>query len=175
MDPTGSARAARGVPSRLADRGAAFRVPSPRAARFVTVLSLLVLFGTGGMLYPQFLTTKRQLRERALQVDLDFLNSALKRYTADHNGALPGLEDGLISQDMLRRQLTLPSAEDGEITPNGPCGPYLKAGIPPNPWNDSSEIKVVTSPALPPPDGTTGWVMHVPSGRIVSNARTPER
>jgi type II secretory pathway pseudopilin PulG len=180
MDRTGSARRARRDSNDVS--GAVSRVPSPRAARFVTIVSLLVLLGTGGMLVPQFNQTRRQLRERALQVDLDCLNQAVKRYATDHGGTLPGLEDGMISPDMLRRQLTLPSTTDGEITPNGPFGPYLKAGIPPNPWNDSSEMKVVTAPNLPPPDGTTGWVLHVPggvmrlpNGRIASNARTPER
>jgi hypothetical protein len=141
----------------------------------VTLLSLAVLLTTGGLLVPQFRATRKQLRDHALAVDLDCLNQAVHRYVEEHGGALPGLEDGLINHDVLRRQLTLPSTSDGAITPSGPCGPYLKTGIPPNPWNDSSDIKVVTSPGLPSPDGTTGWVLHVPSNRIVSNARELER
>jgi type II secretory pathway pseudopilin PulG len=142
--------------------------------RIVTWLSVLVLLGTGGLLVPQYRATERRLRERALAVDLEFLNQAVRKYADQHGGSLPGLQDGIVDPDLLRRQLTLPSTSDGAITPNGPCGPYLKAGIPPNPWNDSSEIKVVTATALPPPDGTTGWVLHVPSRRILPNARIPE-
>jgi len=141
----------------------------------VSWLSLLVLLGTGALLVPQYHSTQDRLRERALAIDLQCLNEAVRRYVADHGGNLPGLEDGLIDHDVLRRQLTLPSTSDGAITPTGNCGPYLRAGVPPNPWNGSNDIKVVTAPQLPPPDGTTGWVMHVPSGRIVSNARTAER
>jgi type II secretory pathway pseudopilin PulG len=146
-------------------------VPSPRAARFVTVLSLLVLAAMGGLLVPQFRATQQTLREKALAADLTFLNRALKQFAEDHGGALPGMQDGLLDQDLLRRQLTLPSTADGAIAPNGPFGPYLKAGVPPNPMNDSDELKVVTAEVMPAPDGTTGWVLHVPTARILSNAR----
>ena len=47
----------------------------------------------------------------------------------------------------------------------------LKAGIPPNPWNGSSDVKIVSTAALPAIDGSTGWVFHVPTGQFVSNAR----
>jgi len=150
-------------------------VPSPRAAKFVTVLSLLVLAAMGGLLVPQFRTTQRTLRENALSADLSYLNQVLRRFVDEHGGALPGMQDGLLDQDLLRRQLTLPTTSDGSIAPNGSFGPYLKAGVPSNPMNGSNELKVVTSEVLPAPDGTTGWVLHVPTARIYSNARAFER
>jgi type II secretory pathway pseudopilin PulG len=150
-------------------------VPFPRPARVVTILSLLVVIAMGGLLLPRYRATERLLRERALAADLDHLNDALQRYTKEHGGTMPGMQDGFVDHDLMLRQLTLPSTTDGAIAPNGPCGPYLAAGVPPNPWNDSAEIKVVTATTLPPPDGTTGWILHVPSGRILSNAREEER
>jgi type II secretory pathway pseudopilin PulG len=150
-------------------------VASPRLTRVLTLLSLLVLAAMGGLLVPQLRSTERRLRDRALEADLRVLNQALKGYCDDHASNLPGLEDGALDQDLMRRQLTLPSTPDGTIAPNGPCGPYLKAGIPPNPWNGLSELKVVTTASVPPPDGTTGWIVHVPSQRILSNARETER
>ena len=148
------------------------RVSSWRPAKIVTILSILVLLGTGGLLVPQYHATERRLREVALEADLDYLNHAIKRYATDHHGSLPGMEDGMVDHDLMRRQLTLPSTSDGSIAPNGPCGPYLKAGVPPNPWNGSNEIKVVTTTTPPPPDGTTGWVLHVPSKKMLSNAHS---
>ncbi len=148
---------------------------SRSAARVLTLLSLLVLVALGGLLVPEIRTTERRLRERALEADVKALNQALRRYGDEHQGALPGFDDGVLDQDLLRRQLTLPSAPDGTIAPNGPCGPYLRTGVPPNPWNGSSELKVVTTVTVPPPDGTTGWIVHVPTRRVLSNSLASER
>ena len=138
-------------------------------------MSLLVLAAMGGLLVPQFRATQGALRENALAADLNYLNQALRRYVDEHGGALPGMQDGLLDQDLLRRQLTLPTTNDGSVAPNGSFGPYLKAGVPSNPMNGSNELKVVTTEVMPAPDGTTGWVLHVPTARITSNARTFER
>lgn len=143
-----------------------------KSAKVLLVVAAFVVLGLSGVVVPGFYRAKSELKRSAFTTDLRFLNSASKHYRDEHNGAIPGIDDdGSIDEQRLVRQLTLPMDERGRVMPNGRFGPYLKVGIPPNPWNGSAEVKIVTTSVVPPPDGTTGWIFHVPSGQFSSNAR----
>jgi len=143
-----------------------------KSTRVLVVVAALVVAGLSGVVVPGFFRAQHTLRQSALGTDLRFLNAASKRYRDEHNGAIPGVDDdGSIDEQRLVRQLTLPMDEHGRVMPNGRFGPYLKVGIPPNPWNGSGEVKIISTSVVPPPDGTTGWVFNVPTGQFSSNAR----
>jgi hypothetical protein len=148
------------------------KVRSPRNTKKLLLLIALVAVGLGGALVPAFFHARVEIRRSALATDLRFLNGASKRFRDQHAGKVPGIdEDSNVDEERLVRQLTLPTDARGQVLPGGPFGPYLKAGIPPNPWNGSSDVKIVSTAALPAIDGSTGWVFHVPTGQFVSNAR----
>ena len=143
-----------------------------KSSRVLIVVAAFVVVGLSGVTVPCFFRAQRELKKSALGTDLRFLNAASKHYRDEHNGSVPGVDDdGSIDEQRLVRQLTLPMDERGRVMPNGRFGPYLKVGIPPNPWNGSAEVKMVSTSAVPPADGTTGWVFHVPTGQFSSNAR----
>jgi type II secretory pathway pseudopilin PulG len=143
-----------------------------KSTRILIGVAALVVVGSSGVVVPGFFHSQRELRRTALATDLRFLNAASKHYRDEHGGAIPGVDDdGSIDEQRLVRELTLPMDERGRVMSNGRFGPYLKVGIPPNPWNGSGEVKIVTTGVVPPPDGTTGWMFHVPTGQFSSNAR----
>ena len=144
------------------------KVRTPRNSKKLLLLIALVAVGLGGALVPAFFHARVEIRRSALATDLRFLNGASKRFRDQHSGKVPGIdEDSNVDEERLVRQLTLPTDARGQVLPGGPFGPYLKAGIPPNPWNGSSDVKIVSTAALPPIDGSTGWVFHVPTGQFV--------
>jgi type II secretory pathway pseudopilin PulG len=132
--------------------------------------SVLILGALSALTLPGFERLERDLSQREHALDLETLNSALARYRADHGGRLPGQNDGEWDRVRVTRQLTLPTDADGNLHPEGRCGPYLEAGVPPNPLNGSAEIRIELGSALPSPDGSTGWTLHVPTAAFVSNA-----
>ncbi len=146
-----------------------------RSSKGLILLTLAVLGGLAGVLVPGYFRAARDLKRQALQTDLEYLNNAANRFRDEHAGSPPGLDDtNRVDEDRLIRHLTLPTDAHGQVLPGGPCGPYLKVGIPPNPWNGSAEVKIVTAAAPPQPDGSTGWIFHVVTPGVAefsSNAR----
>ena len=154
------------APARIA------KVRRPKNTKKLLLLIALVTLGLGGALVPAYFKAGSEMRRTALATDLRFMNGASKRYRDDHVGRMPGLDDDSnVDGDRLVRQLTLPTDARGQVQPGSAFGPYLRAGIPPNPWNGSNGVKIVSTAALPAADDTTGWVYHVPTGQFVSNAR----
>jgi hypothetical protein len=151
------------------------KVRPPKNTKKLLLLLALVSLGLAGALVPAYFKAGAEMRRTALATDLRFMNGASKRYRDDHVGRVPGLDDDSnVDGDRLVRQLTLPTDARGQVQPVGSFGPYLKSGIPPNPWNGSNGVKIVSTAALPSADDTTGWVYHVPTGQFVSNSRDGE-
>lgn len=144
----------------------------PHTSKALLLVLLLVSGGLAGVLVPDFFRAQRQLRRAALATDLRMMNEAAKQFREQHNGRIPGIDDDSnVDEERLVRQLTLPTDARGQVLPGGPFGPYLKAGLPPNPWNASNGVRIVSTATLPAADGTTGWIFHVPTGQFVSNSR----
>ena len=141
----------------------------------VRTLSLLlataVVCGAAGLLWPSWKEARRQSVERALDADLSALNGAVEAFQRDHDGMLPGKDGDVVRADLLVRQLTLPTASDGMPHEKGTFGPYLRAGMPPNPLDQVDDVRIVFKGNLPEPDGSGGWLFHVPTGRFHSNRR----
>ncbi len=150
-----------------------------RSPVFVRRLALVVALGvvgaTAGILVPSFREAQRESRELALATDLSALQLAVEAYQKDHAGQLPGSDGLIVRAELLVQQLTLPTSPDGAIHEGGGCGPYLRAGIPPNPLDGIDEIRVVTVGSVPAADGSGGWIFHPPSGRFHANTRVASR
>ncbi len=135
------------------------------------LLATAVVCGAGGLLLPSYKEARRQAVERALDADLSALNGAVDAFQRDHAGAMPGRDADAVRADLLVRQLTLPTASDGMPHEKGSFGPYLRAGMPPNPLDGVDDVRIVAKGNLPDPDGNGGWLFHVPTGRFHSNRR----
>jgi type II secretory pathway pseudopilin PulG len=135
-----------------------------------TVVAIAVVVATAALLVPEFRRAAKGMKERAVAADLAGLDEALEHYAQEHDGRLPGATDAGVDVDAMAQELRSTTTRDGALVPDGPCRAQLPAGVPPNPWNGSSSIKVATSAELPPPDGRSGWLFHLPTRTFHSNA-----
>lgn len=149
---------------------------SPAFVRRVALLAALGVTGaTAGVLWPSIRAADLRARQLALSTDLSALQFAVEEYQRDHEGRLPGSDGVLVRAELLVQQLTMPTSPDGSIHEGGGCGPYLRAGVPPNPLDGIDEVRVVTVGSVPAADGSGGWIFHPPSGRFHANTRTDAR
>jgi type II secretory pathway pseudopilin PulG len=151
------------------------RGPAGRTLPFLLLAVVLCIASTAGLLVPEWNRARRDRSERALAVDLGFLNDALSRYQRDHDGRLPGEDVEGLDGAGVASALCSTTDRAGAVVPGAPLGPYLAPIVPQNPINGSNEILVVTTRALPVPDDQSGWLLHVASGRFFSNARSGAR
>jgi type II secretory pathway pseudopilin PulG len=113
--------------------------------------------------YPWVWNISQQTKAAALQQTLHTLRTQIQRYRMDHGGTPPVLFEGRLPQ------LTEATNLQGEPGPPGrdyPYGPYLPAGIPPNPYTGVNTV--TATPTNPPtgPSGVGGWLYHEPTGQI---------
>ena len=138
-----------------------------------TLIELLIVVGflvlVAGVTVPQYFRATAQSREEALVTDLEAVRRAIRQYTEDHHGALPGTHGGACSETTFVRHLTRRSDARGNPANNGAFGPYLSAGIPPNPFNGLDTVDVVGTAEMPPPDGMTGWRYLAATGEFRAN------
>ena len=104
------------------------------------------------------------------------LSSAIEDYRSEH-GQLPGdtsLGAPAAERD-FQRQLMLSTDEQGHAVPQAlashPFGPYLPGGIPQNPINGRTDVRIVRDRSLPSLiDGESGWVYDASTGELSLNA-----
>ena len=149
---------------------------------FIAVAGLLA-----AMTFSDSHAVERQLAveriEEQLRGELARLQHAVHAYRRDHDrwpGTDPYRESGeqgrRASAPWLVRQLLLSSDESGRCAYaeswSHPFGPYLWAGMPSNPVNGLSNVRVIELDEEVPtsPDGTTGWIYDPQSGRVRINS-----
>ncbi len=161
-----------------------------QAAGFTLVEVMVVIMILGilaGVAVPRFTVSSEDAKLSALSIDVAILERATELYKHQHRGQWPGARkhtDGTpvaLAADAatsLVNQLTLYSDIDGRTnntkTAQFKYGPYLKAGIPTNPYNGSngvtcdiaeSDITVTTGVKA----NGTGWKFYVITGRMIPN------
>jgi len=121
-----------------------------------------------------------QLEEQRLsaQVALAYgrLRGAIEDYRSDH-GCVPGTTangSGYTQRD-FRRQLMLHTDADGHALPQAlgshPFGPYLQDGIPTNPLNGLTDVRIVKGRSLASEiDGECGWIYDPVADELCLNA-----
>jgi hypothetical protein len=141
-------------------------------SRFETLIIVTSLLTLAAVLWPQFLQIRSEQFEQRLVTDLEFVRGALKEYQRDHAGLSAGLtSDNEVSDRLFQRQLCGKTAQDGSLRTDGKFGPYLLVGVPPNPFNGKTAVRICLQERLPLPDETTGWSYHPASGQFVPNLR----
>ena len=125
-------------------------------ALFIALAALIALVG---ILVPEAGRSRDARRSRAERSDLEALDAAFSAWSLAHGGLLPESDAGVFDAETLAKALV-----DGAAS-------RLPAGVPPNPWNGSNEIKLVAVGSAPEPDGSSGWLFVVAERRFRSNAR----
>ncbi len=105
--------------------------------------------------------------QSALRENLELLRTQIELYRYEHDGHWPA--EGTSDADAFTAALLEPRSLGEERTP------YIVGLLPTNPVNGSRAVRVVDTPTLPPPDGSTGWLYSSTSGRIVPNVAASRR
>lgn len=136
-------------------------------ARGFTLVELLIvviiLAVLAAIVIPNFNGTSLASKEAALQANLQAMRQAIALYRVQHNEVYPG-QGGWAE---FVAQLTSKTNMAGDIG-SGNYGPYLRTGIPDNPFTESNDGKIAaTLPAGPA--GTEAYVYLPSIGEIRAN------
>jgi general secretion pathway protein G len=157
-----------------------------RGFTLVELLIVVVILGVlAAIAIPQFTSSTEDAKLSSLDTSLAELRNAVELYYHQHNSTYPGEVshvDGsanataAAAQTSFVNQLTLYSAIDGvtSVTKDAThrYGPYLKKGLPENPFNNDAGIVCdittadITAAAS---GGAGGWKFYVLTGRLIAN------
>jgi len=124
----------------------------------VIILSILA-----GVVIPQFNTSTSEATESALMTSLHTLRNAIEVYKVQHSDKYPGSTADTEAE--FKTHLTTKTKKDG--TAGGTLGPYLRTGVPKNPVNNLSTVKISATFTA---DDTTGWIYDPDTGTIKANS-----
>ncbi|MBC8442434.1 MAG: prepilin-type N-terminal cleavage/methylation domain-containing protein [Deltaproteobacteria bacterium] len=157
----------------------------------IEILIVVMVLGILAMvIVPQITVSTQDAKVSTLQTNLSAMRNAIELYAVQHNGAYPGLYDGVtagatptlsIAGNVVAaftNQLTQYTDINGifAVTKDSTYkfGPYLKgAALPTNPFTDSATvacdiaIDVITTKALTVP--ATAWKFYVITGILIAN------
>lgn len=152
---------------------------TPRAGfTLVELLIVVVILGIlAGIVLPAFSTNTEDTKVSATIQNLQTLRAAVDLYKVQHDDVYPGYPagGGTPTEAEFVNQLTLASKKDGSTAALGtagyPLGPYLKTGVPANPFNGLSTVKIIADGVAFPTagDDTTGWVFKPETGELKAN------
>ena len=141
-----------------------------RASRGQTSVHVLLVLGPllvlAGFLVHDYVALEQSIVEERLRKDLAALREAVARFQEEHPGVTPGVAHGEARESRFVHHLARKTLPDGQPDPAGSCGPYLGAGIPPNPINGLDSVLLTTDDR---PNDSTGWLFHLPTGRVYAN------
>lgn len=122
--------------------------------------------------------------QAALRAEFDLrqalaeMRGAIGNYREDHGtwpGFAPGNDEPLADEDWFVRQLELFTDDRGRTVPRRlathPHGPYLSRGVPANPFNGSTRVRILEADQeFPPrPSGHWGWIYSPGTGELRAN------
>jgi general secretion pathway protein G len=145
------------------------------------LIVVIILAVLAGMIIPQFSSSTEEAKLSTLRADLATLRSSTELYYHQHNSIYPGaVASGYgtssTEAEYLVDQLTLYTDVAGTAVSVKDAahkyGPYLKKGLPANPFDDSSVMAVDVAQAdlsLAAPDGSGGWMFFALTGQLFAN------
>lgn len=124
------------------------------------LIVVLILSILAALVIPAFGGPSLAAREAALMQNLTTLRTAIEIYKLQHQGCYPTGNDNDVV-DQLTKQTDI----DGNAGVD--YGPYLRTGIPRNPFNGLNNLKVVKLPS--PSNDSSGWYYDKDTGEIRAN------
>lgn len=150
-----------------------------RAFTLVELLIVVVVLGIlAGIVLPSFSSSTEDTKVSATVQNVQTIRAALDFYKVQHNDKYPGYPStgtGAPTEALFISQMTLASKKDSSTAAIGTAGytlgPYLKTGVPVNPFNALATVKIVADGAAFPTagDDTTGWVYKPQTGEFKAN------
>jgi general secretion pathway protein G len=148
------------------------------------LIVVIILAILAGVVIPQFSSSSEDAKLSVLQSDLATMRAAVELYYHQHNNIYPGD----ITSNYLAHatndlwfgdQMTLYTDVDGEAVAvkdaTHKYGPYLKKGIPVNPFDDLATVTiddVTTDLTAATDDGAGGWKFYTQTGQLFANDGT---
>jgi general secretion pathway protein G len=149
-----------------------------RAFTIIEILIVVVIMGIlATVVIPQFNSASQQARENTLKDELRYLRTQITVFKAQHQDVPPGYPSGVPTGTPSAGAFAAQMTENSDIncyvsltpSPSFTYGPYLSQ-MPSNPVNGMSSVEMVSNnQALPPPDGSTGWVYKPQTQEIFAN------
>jgi len=156
------------------------------------LIVVIILAIISAIAIPQFSAATSDAQQSAADANLAAVRNAIELYRAQHAGNVyPGAKastggdtcttgtkgEGLINtQQALKEQLMYPSDKDGRTCSiadvNFRYGPYLRQGVPAEPFENSAEVVMqTTGAALTATVGGKGWKYDTKSGEFILNRK----
>ena len=163
------------------------RTPGDRSQKqqgftLVEILIVVIILAIlAGVVIPQFSSSTDEAKLAVLRSDLKAMRGAVELYYHQHNSVYPGGRTsnyaGHATNDRwFVDQLTLYTDVRGEAVAvkdaTHKYGPYLKKGIPVNPFNDLNTViidKMVAEVDNAAVDSGSGWKFYTLTGRLIAN------
>lgn len=165
------------------------RLSERKGFTLVELLIVVIILGVlAAIAIPQFGSNSEDAKLSALDTNLSELRGAIELYYHQHKAVYPGAKkhtDGSAATTdadaaaAFVNQLTLYSDANGKTAAEKDdtykYGPYLKKGIPSNPFNGLSSVVCdagetdITAAAS---GGTAGWKFYPKTGRLIADDGT---
>jgi prepilin-type N-terminal cleavage/methylation domain-containing protein len=159
----------------------------------IEILIVVILLGIlASIIMPQIFVSNDDAKLNSLRTNLCNMKSAIDLYYYQHGNRYPGqydeangtaaLSDAGDAADAFIAQLTQYSNANGKTSVNSGTteynyGPYLKGGLPINPFNNANTVTCDTSTTdvtarTAVPDDGTGWRFYTKTGILIANDST---
>jgi len=141
------------------------------------LIVVLILGILAGVVLPAFSGNTEDANVSATIQNLQSLRASSDLYKVQHAENYPGypVGGGTPTETLFTTQLSLNSKKDGATAALGTAtyvlGPYVKNGIPPNPFNGKSSVLIIADATAFPTagDDATGWVFKPKTGEFKAN------
>jgi general secretion pathway protein G len=132
----------------------------------VELLIVVIILGIlAAVVIPQFNNVTQETREAALTTDLRALRNAIDLYHIQHNDTFPGTIGGATNWANFITHMTTKTDVNGD--PGTDKGPYLRSGVPRNPFNGFTTGTIGIIPGVA--NDLTGWYYDNTTGEIKAN------
>lgn len=145
------------------------------------LIVVIILAILAGVVIPQFSSSSEEAKLAVLRSDLKAMRGAVELYYHQHNAVYPGSVTSnyaghATNAEWFVDQLTLYTDVRGEAVSvkdaTHKYGPYLKKGIPVNPFNGLNTVRVNTlneNVTATMANNSTGWKFKTRTGQFFAN------